>query len=183
MSERTTWDGSAGLRTSLVAIAAVVLLLTAISGVPLLGAGRGPSTLEERQQAVRLTKALEDDPLNKDAKSARKWLLAWLTEIPDISVQMCPALFGKKFEVNKEFAGEIALQQSLSGAAFIIEHPDQSGDKLAVAMAGVEGALKAYEAFLLAKPRAHLAALDAMLQARTEGKLSEIVARNLRSCN
>lgn len=159
------------------------LFLTALAGAPLLGAARGPSTPEERQQALRLTKALEDDPLNKDAKTARKWLLGWLTEIPDISVEMCPALFGNKFEVSKEFAGEIALQQSLSGAAFIIGHPDQAGDKRAVALAGVEGALRAYEAILLAKPEAHLASVDALLQARSAGTLNEVVAHNLKACH
>ncbi len=179
-----TQDCLGRIRTSLVAsVAVTTLLLTAVTGAPLLGAGRGPSTPEERQQALRLVKALEDDPLNKDAKPARQWLLAWLTEIPDISVQMCPALFGKKFEVDEEFAGEIALQQSLSGAAFIIEHSDQAKDKLGVALAGVEGALKAYEAILLAKPKAHLASLDALLQAKADGKLSETVARNRKTCH
>lgn len=183
MSGRTTPYGFGRFRVSLVLITAALLLLTAIAGAPLLGAARGPSTPEERQQALRLTKALEDDPLNKDAKTARKWLLGWLTEIPDISVEMCPALFGKKFEVSKEFAGEIALQQSLSGAAYKIEHPDQAGDKLAVALAGVEGALRAYEAILLSKPEAHLTSLDTLLQARIEGKLKEVVARNLKACH
>lgn len=164
-------------------LVAVMLLAWTLGSSSLLYSARGPSTPEERQQAVRLTRALEDDPLSKDAKTARQWLLAWLAEIPDISVQMCPALLGKKFEVNKEFAGELALQQSLSGAAFMIEHPDLAGDKLAVALAGVEGALKAYESLLATKPKAHLDSMDALLQARGEGKLNEVVARNFKACS
>ena len=185
MDERTN-DSKRDRRSSYFAAAitaVAALLLTAIAGAPLLGAGRGPSTPDERQQAVRLTKALEEDPLNKDAKAARRWLLAWLAEIPDISVQMCPALFGKKFESSKEFAGEIAFQQSVSGAAFMIEHPEQSGDKLAVALAGVEGALKGVRVSSPGEAQSPPCLPDALLQARTDGKLSETVARNLKACH
>lgn len=165
-------------------VAGSALLVTALSFLsdPGLGANRGPSTPEERKEAVRLVRALEEDPLSKDAHESRGWLVAWLSEVPDISVQMCPALLGEDFDSDQKHGAELALQQSLSSAAFIIEHPDRAQDRLAVATAGVEGVLTAYESLLTKKPKARSAALDTLLQARSDGKLGEVVARNMKAC-
>jgi hypothetical protein len=160
----------------------VVLLAFTVAASPAFSAGRGPSTSEERSKAVNLVRALEADPLNEGARDSRRWLVAWLSEIPDITVQMCPALLGENFEVNKKYAAELALQQSLSSAAFIIEHPDRANDKLAVSIAGVEGVFKAYEAILTQKPKAHFKSLDALLEARSKGTLESIVAQNMKAC-
>lgn len=51
-----------------VIIAGALLLTTQISFAQ---DKRGPSTAEERAQAVRTTRALEADPLNKDLIDAR----------------------------------------------------------------------------------------------------------------
>lgn len=170
-------------RRSKATVAAVVVVLALIfAAAPAFSAGRGPSTPDERSKAVNLVRALEADPLNEGARDSRRWLVAWLSEIPDITVQMCPALLGENFEVNKKYAAELALQQSLSSAAFIIEHPDRANDKLAVSIAGVEGVFKAYEAILAQKPKAHFKSLDALIEAKSKGALESIIAQNVRAC-
>lgn len=136
---------------------------------------RGPSTPEERAQAVRLTRALEADPLNKDAKDARNWLLMWLADVPDISVTICTDYFKPLLEKNKNYSSEIVFQHMVSSAAFIIEHPEQAKDDVAVNKAGLEGSLKAYEAILKAKPKAKWPFLDELIERREKGTLEEYV--------
>lgn len=136
---------------------------------------RGPSTLEERAQAVRLTRALEADPLNEKAKDARRWLLGWLSDVPDITVTICPDYLRPIFNSDKNYSPEIFFQMTLSSAAFIIEHPDQAKDDVAVNRAGVEGSLKAYEAIVKAKPKAKSAFLDDLIAKRDKGTLEEYV--------
>lgn len=177
LAARRRWRGRRA-----AALSIGTLLVLSFIASPGSAARRGPSTPEERGKAVNLVRALEVDPLNEAARDSRRWLVAWLSEIPDISVQMCPALLGESFEVNKKYAAELALQQSLSSAAFIIEHPERANDKLAVSLAGVEGVFKAYERILAQKPKAHFKSLDALIEAKSRGTLESIVAQNMKAC-
>lgn len=140
---------------------------------------RKPSTPEERAQAVRITRALEADPLNKDAKKAKEWLLYWLIQAPDISVTICTdylsPLYAKDKNREKNYAAEIATQMMFSSAAFIIEHPEQAKDDIAVNKAGLEGSLKAYEAIVKAKPSVKWPFLDELIERREKGTLEEYV--------
>ena len=50
-----------------------------------------------------------------------------------------------------------------SAASFVIEHPDQARNKVAVYTAGVEGSLKAYQSILKALPKQHGPAFDDLI--------------------
>lgn len=136
---------------------------------------RGPSTPEERAQAVRLTRGLEADPLNKEAKDSRNWLLRWLTEVPDITITVCTDYLKPLLEKDKNYSSEIVFQHLASSAAFIIEHPEQAKDDVAINKAGLEGSLKAYEAILKVKPKAKWPFLDELIGRREKGTLEEYV--------
>jgi hypothetical protein len=137
---------------------------------------RGPSTPEERATAVKAARLLESDPFNKDAKKMREWFLLWLIEVPDISVEICTdyltPLFGTKDKNNE---AELATQMTYSSAAFMIEHPEQVRDKVAVNLAGLEGTLKMYESVLKSKPKAKIDFLDQLLTKRDKGELKSYV--------
>ena len=137
---------------------------------------RGPSTPEERATAVKSARLLETDPFNKDAKKVREWFLRWLIEVPDISVVMCSdylsPLYGGKDKNNEV---ELAMQLTLSSAAFIIEHSEQANDKVAVNLAGLEGTLKMYESILKSKPKAKIDFLDQLIVKRDKGELRAYV--------
>jgi hypothetical protein len=137
---------------------------------------RGPSTPDERATAVRAARLLETDPFNNDAKKVREWLLKWLIETPDISVEICadylPALYGQK---NKNNAADLVMQMTFSSAAFIIENPDKAKDKVAVNLAGLEGTLKMYESILKSKPNAKIDSLDQLIAKRDKGELRAYV--------
>src|ERR1700690_4476593 len=73
-----------------------IVILFAGSFLPLAGYAqtRGPSTAAERARAVKVARELEQDPLAKDAKENRDWVIQWIIEIPDITVNVCSDYFG-----------------------------------------------------------------------------------------
>jgi carboxypeptidase Q len=170
------------MRLRLLIITAVVVLTCVVAGPISLGQGqnRGPSTPAEREQALRITRALETDPLNEKAKDARRWLFVWLAEVPDISVTVCTDFIKPVASKDKNYATEISAQMMFSSAAFIIEHPDQAKDKGAVYQAGLEGSLKAYESILKTKPDAKWPFLDGLIEKREKGELGAYVEETLK---
>ena len=157
---------------NLTLILTLILLLTS----PTLAQNkRGPSTPEERQTAVKAARLLESDPFNKDAKKTRQWFTIWLIEVPDIHIELCGDYLGPVFLSKKNYDSEIFEQTMFSSAAFIIEHPEQANDRVAVNLAGLEGALKTYEAILKAKPKSRWEFLDGLIAKRDKGELREYV--------
>jgi len=150
-----------------------LILLLASSG--LAQNQRGPSTPEERNTAVKAAHLLESDPFNKDAKKIREWFTMWLIEVPDIRVELCGQYLGPVFGSKKNYDSELFGQTMFSSTAFIIEHPEQANDRVAVNLAGLEGALKAYEAILKAKPKARWESLDELIAKRDKGELKAYV--------
>ena len=136
---------------------------------------RGPSTPEERQTAVKAAHLLEAEPFTKDAKKIREWFTFWLIEVPDIHIELCSDYLGPVFGAKRNYDTEIFGQTMFSSAAFIIEHPDQTNDRVAVNLAGLEGALKVYEAILKVKPKARWAYLDDLIAKREKGELQGYV--------
>jgi hypothetical protein len=143
-----------------------------------------PSTKEERQRFLTLTRRLEQDPLDKSLYAEKTWAKKWLEDIPDINVNICaPILFGVDFltEQNK-YTPQLSYQATFGSAAYIIEHPDKAGDTGAQFLAGVESALKSYSAIVKNEPQAKSKALDALLEKQKQGKLAEFVRAASKSC-
>jgi hypothetical protein len=136
---------------------------------------RGPATQEERAMAVKGARLLESEPFHKDAEKTRKWFTLWLIEVPDISVEVCPGYLEPLVGSKKNYSSEIFAQTMFSSAAFIIEHPDQAKNRVAVNLAGVEGALKTYEAILKEKPKAKWEFLDGLIAKKDKGELRAYV--------
>jgi hypothetical protein len=108
-------------------------------------------------------------------KKLREGLLTWLIEVPDIHIEICSSYLGSEKSTDKNYGSEIFGQTMFSGAAFVIEHPDQANDRVAVNLAGVEGALKVYENVLTTKPKAKSAFLDGLVAKRNNGELRAYV--------
>jgi len=156
------------MKVSKIALLISVVLLLTSSGWA--QKKRGPSTPEERDTAVKAARLLEVDPFHKDSKKMREWFTLWLIEVPDIHIELCSDYLGPVAGSNKNYATEIFGQTMFASAAFIIEHPEQASDRVAVNLAGVEGALKVYEAILKTKPKAKWEFLDALLAKRENGE-------------
>ena len=143
---------------------------------------RGPSTAEERTRVVKIAHALESDPLAKDAKDNREWVIQWIIDIPDITVTVCNDYFGQLPKVTRGHIREIVNQMVISSAAFMIEHPDKAKDDQAVATAGLLGALKVYQSILKQDPDARWPYVDKVVQMRDQGKLDDFVMDTRRKC-
>ena len=160
-------------KSFIATLAASIVLLFATAS---LGQNqRGPSTPQERENVVKVTRLLETDPFHKDAKKMREWLLMLLIGVPDIHVELCTAYMPPEKFTDKNYGSEIFNQTVFSGAAFVIEHPDQASDRIAVHLAGVEGALKVYEAILATKPKVKSQFYDGLLEKRNKGELRAYV--------
>jgi len=140
------------------------------------------SSPQDRARFVSITRAMADAPLKPTLKADREWALDWLTEAPDVSVTVCADPLNGLVQSNYVYGGEILFQYMFSMGASIIEHPGSAIDRYAQQLAGVEGALAAYQAILSEKPEAKSPALDELLQARTQGKLSGFVHKAFDSC-
>jgi len=140
---------------------------------------RGPSTAEERAKVIDLTHKLEADPLNPQAEEWRVWLAQWIDEVPDVIVPVCPGLLPQLVRANRNYSHELAMQVVYSSTAFIVEHPERQVDQQAVFQAGVDGALKAYQAILKARPKARWYFLDSLLQMRDKGELQEYLRKQI----
>ena len=100
------------------------------------------SSASDRARFVSITRSLEEAPLQPNAREDRAWALGWLTEAPDVSVNVCLGSLGGLDE-GYPYAGEIMLQYVFAMAVLVIEHPEMANDANAQQVAGVSGALKA----------------------------------------
>jgi hypothetical protein len=147
-------------------------------------AKRAPSTKDERQRFLTLTRKLEQNPLDKSLYADKIWAKKWLEDIPDINVNICaPILFGMDFvtEQNK-YTPQLSYQATFGSAAYIIEHPDKAGDTDAQFVAGVESALKSYSVIVKSNPDAKSKSLDALLEKQKQGKLADFVRSASKGC-
>jgi hypothetical protein len=156
--------------------ALLLVMVLAASFSALAQERRGPSTRQERADAVKLARVLEHDPFNKDAKRMREWFTEWLIEIPDLTVDGCPGYLEPLYQKKKKnYASVISSQMLFSSAAYMIDHPDLADDRVAVNLAGLEGALKTYQAILRKKPNKRWPFLDDLLNKRDRGELKAYV--------
>jgi hypothetical protein len=155
------------------AVSLFVLLTFAFAGLAQDPTG-APSTRAERDRAVKVSKQLESDPLNPQLRQDRLWLLGWIQAVPDISVNVCvdPA----QAKSNYRYTRELVQQKLFSSAAYIIETSARSRNDLSVEAAGVEGALKAYQAILKKYPDAHSPYWDRLLKKQQDGTLHDYVS-------
>ena len=140
------------------------------------------SAPEDRIKALEIARSLEADPLGKQAKEQRTWLILWLTEVPDINVKACSSLLGPIVGSKKNYDSELFTQTIASAAAFMIANPDKAKDDVAVYTAGLEGSLRTYESILKVKPKAKWPFLDDLLEKRNRGELAEHVRQAAAHC-
>ncbi len=149
---------------------------------------RAPSTADERQRFLSLTRKLEQNPLDKTLYADKKWAKQWLEDIPDINVNICaPVLFGTDFlreQIGEpyKYTPQLSYQATFGQAAYIIEHPDKKGDTTSQYIAGVESALKAYSAIVKTDATAKSKALDDLLEKQKQGKLGDFVRDSSKEC-
>jgi hypothetical protein len=137
-------------------------------------APRGPSTPEERKQALEYIQHFEADPLNPAMQSEREWVARWIIEIPDVHVGLCSSLVTLP-KGDKKDGLTLFTAMLFAETAFLLQNPDRQDDHLAQFQAGVEGVLRVYEVLLKSKPKDRQPNLDDLVQQRDAGTLPQWV--------
>ena len=112
------------MRTISAALVGSALLLAPLASA---AADRGPSTPEERKQALEYIAHFEADPLNPNLKPEIQWVVKWMMEIPDVHVDLCPIL-DKLPKGDKKDGLTLFTAMVLAQTALVLDNPDkQSG--------------------------------------------------------
>ncbi len=175
--------GRIGFRCGQPLIGVLALGLALVCRLTPASAADTHSSLQDRARFVSITRSLEEAPLKPSLKPDRDWALSWLTDAPDIAVNVCLDSLGEVTKSNYPYAPEIVLQYTFSMAALVIEHPETTNDPNAQQLAGVEGALKAYRSILRDKPDAKSSDLEALLETRTRGELPDFIRTATSRCS
>jgi len=85
-------------------------------------ADRGPSTPEERKQALEYIHSWQADPLGPNARDQFGWVLKWFTQVPDQTVHVCMIL-DKLPKGDKKDGATIFGGAFMGQAAFVLETP------------------------------------------------------------
>lgn len=108
--------------------------------------------------------------------------MVWLTESPDVSLSWCAGILLDAPKRDKDTVGSLLVQAILSAGAFTIEHPENAGDSLLVARAGLHGALLAYKATVAAEPKRASQFFDDLVALEDQGKLDDYLAPRMKTC-
>jgi hypothetical protein len=168
------------IRIQRMAVAALMLICFVTAA---LAADRGPSTPEERKQALDYAQDYLANPLGSNAAKEREWVVKWAIEVPDVHVSVC-LLLEKQPKGDKQDANDIFAGIVLAQTAFAIQNPDAKGDSPEAYLAGVTGALRVYELLLKDRPKDRQPYLDELIQKREAGGLPQWVQGRMdKSCH
>jgi len=131
---------------------------------------------KDRENLIKAARFLETKPLDNDAKSIRAWAVTFIIQTDQVSVTVCGGDLMKPLLDKKNKNGsELIGQYTIGMAAFKLENPDKKDDENAAQFAGLESALKAYEAIIKEKPKTSLAGMDDLIAKRDKGELKGLV--------
>jgi hypothetical protein len=143
---------------------------------------RAPSTPEERKRFVSVTREVIRSPLDSSKNADVKWALQWLSEVPDIIVDPCPIPLENLTASGNPYSPRIFGIYVLAMGVHAIEHPGKVSDPAQQFLAGVEGALKAYEVILRADSDAASDDLDDLLARQRAGTLQGLMQQASQAC-
>jgi len=132
---------------------------------------------------IQLIDKLEKHPNDPNSGDARTKVMAWLTDAPDVTVNVCGQLLGGLEKFKEDEGGDLLMALMFSEARFILEHPDQASNDQAVHLAGVEGVLRTYAALKADDPRLKIAPMEALARTQAEQKLPEHVSKAIEQCH
>lgn len=160
------------LRNLSAALLGCTLLAASASAI---AADCGPSTPEERKQALEYIQHFMTDPLGPNALHERKWVIEWVIEVPDVHVSFCSTILDKMNRSDKKDGPALLAAMLMAQTEFALQDSVKQGDVLAQYQAGVEGVLRVYEVLMKANPKDQQPYLDDLIQRRDAGTLPQWV--------
>jgi hypothetical protein len=155
---------------------AVLSVLIVAASLPSAAKMRGPSTSQERAQALEYAQSLEQHPVAKDSLQKRMWLTEWLVNVPDVNVIPCCKGLESLDKVNDTYSNQLRMQVLYSEAAFLLQHPEEK-NAARIQAAGLAGTLRAYRAIQQFDPTAKYPQLDDLISLERKGKLEKYVEK------
>lgn len=144
---------------------------------------RGPSTPAERQRALTVIQALEQDPVSPALAQDREWVNHWILEVPDIQVSICTSIIKPLLEEkNTDPRRALQLQNLLAMAAFKMQSPDRADDPIQVQMAGAEGMIRAYANIVQRMPAYKSEFMESLKSKKRDGTLEAYVRLGASEC-
>lgn len=144
--------------------------------------GRGPTTPEEIAHVAQIAAATDKDPLAMMTSPDGRWFQKWTDDAPDYNFGPDKALYWLMTGAAKGDLKRVAVfQHAVSTADYQLKHhitdPRKTPESLdPIAVAGLEGVLRAYDTMLPAHPDIRTPAMDAAVAARDKGTLAQFVA-------
>lgn len=130
---------------------------------------------KDKNSFISNAKLLEQKPFDPNAKAAREWGFKWLIETDEVSVSLCSETMKLIPEKKNKFKSELFMQFNFGMAVFKLENPDKKDDEIAANVAGLESALRTYEAMTAANEKAKSAGMDELIAKRDKGELKTLV--------
>jgi hypothetical protein len=164
---------------------ATVIVCAVLAVIPLASVAqekRGPSTADERKRFVAITRDVVRAPLDTRKNADIKWALDWLRDVPDVNVDPCPFPLQKLTISGYRHTPKIFGIYVLSMGVFAIEQLGKPNDPVPQFTAGVEGALRAYQAIQREQPDARSEDLEDLLGKQRSGDLREFLQQAAAAC-
>jgi hypothetical protein len=129
----------------------------------------------DKDKVHKIVAAVEAEPLGEMAEAMRPALVLFFEPI---HYTVCLDQIGFLMEAEPKVLMNVFWQVVFSSGDFVLQHPEESADRLVYMQAGLEGALRVYERILVAKPKARNPKLDELVRLRNDGHLDDYVRAN-----
>ena len=125
---------------------------------------------------VQIAQMLEEQPFNEKAKDFRAWAITYVIQTDAVSVVVCAGkIVEPLLDKKNKYGSELTGQYTIGMAAFKLKNPDKADDENAAQLAGLESAIKAYQAMVKEKPKAQFVGMDDFAAKLQSGELKKMV--------
>lgn len=129
----------------------------------------------QKELVLKTAKAMETAPLDKATQGMQSDSLKWLIETEDVHLIVCGEVFGLFSDKKNKVSSDMTAAYTIGMGAYKIEFPDKTNDENAAQLAGLNLALKVYEAIVKEKPKNKFDKVDELIRKRDAGELAGII--------
>jgi hypothetical protein len=129
----------------------------------------------EKELVIKTAKALATAPLDKETKAMEGPALRWTIETEEVHLIACGGVFMLFSDKKNKNSADMTSSYMIGMAAYKLENPTKVSDESAAQVAGLELALKVYEAMVKEKPKTKNDGIEALLAKRNNGELAALV--------
>lgn len=131
-----------------------------------------------KDDLIKAARFLEERPFDKNADLIRALAVTYVMETDDVTVTVCGGKATEPLLDKKNKNSSVLVSQYTIGmAAFKLQNP-QNTNEADAQKAGIESALKAYEAMIAEKPKTRHPGMDELVAKRNSGDLQAFVSAN-----